>query len=226
MCVTLTGEPRGPFFYIIQYMGNGTAKKILVSFFLVFFSTLAALLLRQSSLVEQSPAPDFRKKGPNSAMIKIFEHSDFGCPACALSHKYIKELLTVYKDGIQVNFKHYPLTDIHPNSAAAALYADCAGRQGKFWEYADILFEEQEKWVKDGEAEKLFKGYGKRLGLDPAGMEKCLADPETAKAFQLDVSLGDLKKMDATPTFFVNGKRAVGPRQLSEKIRALEGKLR
>jgi len=194
-------------------MGKKNLKKLVVSFFLIFLSTLAALLLRQASLVEQSPSPEFRKKGPDSARIRIFEHSDFGCPACALSHKYLNELLSVYKEEIQLNFKHYPLPELHPNSPKAALYADCAGRQGKFWEFADSLF-----------SEPFFEGLFRKLGLDAEKLKRCAADPETLKDFNMDVSFGDLKRIDATPTFFVNGERAVGPGQLSEKIRHWESK--
>jgi len=194
-------------------------KKILVMFFLMFFSTLIVIFLRESNIIEIPKSPQYREKGPDNAKIKIIEFSDFGCPACAMANKYLNEILKVYKDRMQLSFKYFPLTDIHPNSFSAAIYAECAGKQGKFWEFGNMLFENQEKWALSKESEKIFMDYIVKLNLDIPSIQKCINDKEIEKTIKLDMSYGDLKKVDATPTFFINGKRAVGSMQLIENIK-------
>jgi len=194
-------------------------KKILVMFFLMFFATLIVIFLRESDITQIPQSPQYREKGPDSAKIKVIEFSDFGCPACAMANKYLNEILNVYKNNIQISFKYFPLTNIHPNSFSAAMYAECAGKQEKFWEFGNVLFENQEKWLQSQESEKIFMNYAMQLKLDIQSMEKCVKDKEIEKIIKLDMSYGDLKKVDATPTFFVNNKRAVGAMQVIESIK-------
>jgi len=163
----------------------------------------------------------WRRMGPEKAKIIIYEHSDFACPACAGANFKLKEIMKVYGKEIQLNFKHYPLTMIHRFSLDAAAYADCAGEQGKFWEFADLLFANAEKWANNENFKEEFKDYAKKLNLDWKKLEECHQDPKTLKQIKSDISYGDLKGVDATPTFFVNGKRAVGTLQLINRIQIL-----
>lgn len=80
------------------------------------------------------------------AKITIFEFSDFQCPFCQKFQLNINQALAEYKDKIRIIFKHFPLRSIHPNAQKAAEAAECAGLQGKFWEYADELFAKQGSW--------------------------------------------------------------------------------
>lgn len=84
--------------------------------------------------------------GNKNAKISIFEFSDFQCPYCGVFHPNINQALAEYQDKIRVVFRHFPLTSIHPKAQKAAEATECAGIQGKFWEYADELFENQGKW--------------------------------------------------------------------------------
>lgn len=208
-----------------------TLRKLLAAAILVFLSTLGTLLCRQFSLVPERPSPDFRSFGPADAKIRIYEFTDFACPACKTANGHVKDLLSAYKGSVRLEFKHYPLKEMHKWSSAAAASADCAGAQGKFTEYADLLFENQQTWAAEKEqgkdavntpAEeaagkaKEFSGYAGKLGLDMPAFEKCSADEAVAKRVALDVAEGDIKGVNSTPTFFVNGKRAVGYGQLLE----------
>lgn len=81
--------------------------------------------------------------GPEGAKISILEFSDFECPFCIRAYPTVKKILNDYKDQVRIYYKHYPLTQIHPNAEKAAEASICAGDQGKFWEYHDKLFEVQ-----------------------------------------------------------------------------------
>ena len=191
-----------------------TARKLAIAAFLIFVATLATLLARQMNLGPMRPVPSFRSFGPKTAEIQIYEYTDFACPHCSMAYFKLEDMLKLYAGHIAVNFKHYPLMSIHKWSFHAAAYADCAGEQGKFQEYAALLFENQELW---GHAEKKpaeFFDYARKLKLDLAAFEACSNNAETIRRVKLEMAEGDLKGVNATPTFFINGKRAVGAGQL------------
>ncbi|HAF96136.1 MAG: hypothetical protein A2X34_09280 [Elusimicrobia bacterium GWC2_51_8] len=190
------------------------ARKIVIAAFLILAATLITLLARRMNLGPVRAVPAFRASGPKTAEIQIYEYTDFACPACRAAYLQLEDMLKLYNGHIAVNFKHYPLVSIHKWSFHAAVYADCAGEQGKFGEYAALLFENQAAW---GQAEKKpedFLDYAGKLKLDLAAFETCSNKDETIKRVQLEMAEGEMKGVDATPTFFINGKRAVGTGQL------------
>ena len=193
---------------------------------IIFVSTIAVLLARQFNLGPERPAPDFRTFGPKTAPVQIYEYTDFACPACRHAAVKVDEMIKIFGPGLRVSFKHYPLLRIHPWSFHAAAYADCAGEQGKFREYAALLFETQEKWGQAKDKPKEFEAYAAQLKLDWSKMQACSEAPETHKRLKLDMAEADLKGVNATPTFFVNGKRAVGAGQLVDQARKFDNLLR
>ncbi|MHB0996701.1 MAG: DsbA family protein [Elusimicrobiales bacterium] len=202
---------------------KNNSGRLVAACFLLGAAALAAILLRRQDLTSMRPAPGFRALGPAGAPVVINEFSDFACPACKVGTEYAERLVEANKGRVRLNFKHNPLTNIHPWSVTAALYADCAGRQGKFWEYGKLLFEGMEKWGKAPQKPAQFEEYARSLGLDYAAMESCVSNPETMKAVRLDMAEGELKKIDSTPTFFVNKRRAVGGPQMLKVADAFEG---
>jgi protein-disulfide isomerase len=203
-----------------------TARLLALAFLIIFSSTIAVLLARQFNMGPERPAPDFRTFGPADAPVQIYEYTDFACPACRHAAVKLEEMIKVFGPGLRVQFKHYPLLNIHPWSLHAAAYADCAGKQGKFKEYAALLFENQVEWAEATEEPKAFETYAKKLGLDWAGMLACSNDPETIKTLKLDIAEADMKGVNATPTFFINGKRAVGSGQLLDQAQKFDNILR
>ncbi|MDD5209351.1 MAG: DsbA family protein [Elusimicrobiales bacterium] len=202
------------------------ARLLALAAMTVFISTVAVLLARQFNIGPERPSPDFRTFGPKTAPVQIYEYTDFACPACRHAAGKIDEMMKIYGPGLRVSFKHYPLMDIHPWSFHAAAYADCAGEQGKFKEYADLLFENQEKWAQAKEKPKEFEAYAVQLKLDWPKIVACADSPETLKRLKLDIAEGDLKGVNATPTFFINGRRAVGGGQLVDQARKFDNILR
>ncbi len=85
-------------------------------------------------------------KGPKDAKITFIEYSDFQCPFCSRAYPTINQLMKDYDGKAQLVFKHFPLISIHPRAQKAAEAAECARDQGKFWEFHDALFENQQDW--------------------------------------------------------------------------------
>lgn len=196
-------------------------RKIMTAAGLIALASGLALYLRGSDRFPTTPPPEFRALGPQLAPVKVVEFSDFACPSCATAWESLESMARKYPKFLKVEFKHYPLTSIHLWSLDAAMYADCAGRQGKFREYAGLLFSRQKDWARGADARAALAAYGKEAGLDSGALEVCLADPETRRAVELDIAEGERRKIESTPTFIINGKRAVGPGQLMHRLQYL-----
>ncbi|PYT07352.1 MAG: hypothetical protein DMF60_07310, partial [Acidobacteria bacterium] len=88
-------------------------------------------------------------RGPLSgdkAEITLVEFGDYQCPSCGAFHPFVKEILNRYPKQVRLEFHHFPLISIHPNSMAAAKAVEAAGEQGHYWEMHDALFESQAEW--------------------------------------------------------------------------------
>jgi protein-disulfide isomerase len=159
-------------------------------------------------------APEFRKKGPADAKVLIVEFSDFQCPACRFAEIPIRQTSNVYAGKFRFIFKHFPLR-AHEWAKPAAAAAECAGRQGKFWEYHDRLYDQQEAWS-NTKADDFFTTYAKDLKLDMPAWEACRQDPAVAAVVAADAKDGENAWVGSTPTFFINGRRFVGGKQFAE----------
>lgn len=176
----------------------------------------ASMLAARGTRKPFSPqAPDYRRKGPAQAPILIVEFSDFECPACRHAEKTLRELMALYEGKVRLVFKHFPLR-MHARARPAAIAAECAGRQGRFWDYHDRLYDKQEEWSNE-KSEEFMTGYAESLRLDMAAWQACRRDPTSAADLETDLQDGGNAWVGSTPTFFVNGKRFVGSRQLGEK---------
>ena len=107
--------------------------------------------------------------GDRDAKVVVVEFSDFQCPACGVAVSIVKEVAEEYGDKILLVFRHFPIISQHPYALKAAEAAEAAAEQGKFWEYHDKLFENQEN-LKDGD----LKQYAEELGLDMKKFEDAL----------------------------------------------------
>lgn len=189
----------------------------------VIVLTLAVLLARQLDLGPERPSPSFRTLGDRTAKVHFMEYTDFACPSCKLANEHLHKILELYPGKIRVSLKHYPLTKIHKWSVEAAAAADCAGKEGKFWPYAGILFDKQARWsVSKDSPRPEFISIAARLGIETNSFRSCVEDPETLKEIRLDMAEGDSRKITATPTIFMNRKRIVGAGQLVEASKLLD----
>lgn len=203
-------------------MKQKTIKKIFIGAAVIFLSTLGILLVRHLDVLPHRRAPEFRTIGNDEAKIHIEEFTDFACPSCASANKLIHKLSRVYKDEIKISVKHNPLVAIHQWSLQAAVSADCAGEQEKFWDYADLLFKNQKDWSYTEEIPKAFIIYAKKLNLDINKFNACVDNPKTMKTVKMDMAEGKRLNVNSTPTFFINKKRVVGGHQLIKAVRKFE----
>jgi len=149
-----------------------------------------------------------RHLGPDHAPITIVEFSDFECPYCRQSAKILQELRQLYGDRIRVVYRDY-LGPSHVHALRAAEASRCAGAQGKFWEYHDLLFDHQSLgngWD--------FALLATQLGLQQNEFEKCLHSGQFREQIAQDLQDGLKLGITSTPTFFINGRPLVGAQPL------------
>jgi protein-disulfide isomerase len=151
-------------------------------------------------------------RGPADARVTIVEFSDFQCPFCARSLPAIKEVEQAYGKEVRIVWKHLPLS-FHPNAMPAALVAEGARQQGKFWEMHDRLFAGQQAL---GEAS--YGTWAKELGLDLAKLEVARKAPATRARVEEDLQAASAAGVTGTPTFVVNGEAVVGSAQLKAVV--------
>ncbi len=152
------------------------------------------------------PRVDDWVRGNREAATVLVEYSDFQCPACGAYAPVVKRLVDELGADFAFVYRHFPLSQ-HRNAKAAAAAAEAAGRQGKFWEMADLIFENQKNWEEKSGADKIFAGYAKTLGLDAAKFAADFDSSEIADHVESNRSEGFKLLVNATPTFFLNGDK-------------------
>lgn len=166
-------------------------------------------------------ADSTRVRGNPSAPVTIVEFSDFQCPYCREMQQVLSGLLEKYKGKVRLGFRDFPLRPIHPNAQQAAEAARCAGEQGRFWEYHDLLFQDQSRLDPDG-----LKARAVALGLDAGRFGGCLAGGRFSPLIENDLRAGTAAGVSATPTFYVNGVLVVGGQNAAVFERLIEAELR
>ncbi|MCX4243234.1 DsbA family protein [Paraliomyxa miuraensis] len=146
------------------------------------------------------PVGDAYVKGSAEALVTIVEWSDFQCPYCSRVTPTMTQLLKDYGDEVRVAFKHNPL-GFHPNAMPAAKAAEAAGKQGKFWEMHDKLFENQKALTDEN-----YVAWAGELGLNVEQFKKDMADPALEKKITAQQQEGATLGARGTPAFFVNGR--------------------
>ena len=149
--------------------------------------------------------------GENKKNVTLVEYGDYQCPACAGYHPLIKQLVETYKSDIQFQFRNFPLQQIHQNARAAARAAEAAGKQDKFWEMHDLLYEQQSTWQDSTAANTIFEQYAKQLGLNVDQYNKDFASSEVNAIITADFNEGTRLGVESTPTFFLQGKNLDNP---------------
>ncbi len=147
--------------------------------------------------------------GAADARIILIEFSDFQCPFCAKAHKTVKQFMAKHQNEVMWVYKHLPLASIHPQAIPAAQASWAAYQQGKFWEYHDALFEEQDKL-----GEKLYLDIARSLNLD---IKKFNRDRQLAlPAIEQDLALARQLGISGTPFFVMNQETFGGAVSLSD----------
>lgn len=203
-----------------------SARRLTAGAALAAGAVSSVLAVRGASPPWIPDAPAYRQKGPAQAKIVLVEFSDFQCPGCAAAVETVKRLEGLYGGHLRVVFKHRPW-GFHPWAKDAAAAAECAGRQGRFWELHDLIFLKQREWSASSAAPGLFAAYARSVGVEPSAFARCLQDPASAALVESDRREAEERWINATPTFFLNGRRLVNSLQLrTAGVREIERLLR
>lgn len=162
--------------------------------------------------------------GNKDAKVKVVIFSDFQCPYCKVFYKSLRDTMKNYQDKVLFSFKEFPLTEIHPQAQSAALASMCAQEQGKFWEYADILYAKQSQWgeTKDNAS---FKSYALMLRLNVNDFNGCLDNKKYQDKISADVSDAQNFGITGTPTIFVGDKVETGALSAEDLKKDIEEQL-
>jgi protein-disulfide isomerase len=147
--------------------------------------------------------PGLHVRGDGKALVVLEEFGDFECPPCAAMSGALHQLEKDHPGKLRIIFRHFPLA-MHPHAREAAIAAEAAHVQGKFWEMHDLLYEKQLTWSKGGDVPSLFQSFASQLGLDVERFTKDLQSPEIAARVTADHELGKSRSVTATPTIFIN----------------------
>ncbi len=137
--------------------------------------------------------------GNSSASAYLVEFSDFQCPACGTFEPTVESLLAKYSDRLAFSYRHFPLPQ-HSEGIPAALAAEAAGKQGKFWEMHNLLFKNQKSL-----SDSIYTSLAKELDLNLIAFEKDRKDSSISAIISADTDSGTAIGINATPTFFLNG---------------------
>lgn len=151
-------------------------------------------------------------RGPENAPVTIIEYSDFECPACAAYYPVVEKLVAEASTTVRFVYRHFPLYPLpHKNAFIASQASEAAALQGKFWEMYTLLFDNQTEWAGTNKAESIFEGYATRIGLNVEAYKKDFASEAVEARIDKDKTEAQSLHVNATPTFFVNGKAIANP---------------
>jgi protein-disulfide isomerase len=170
------------------------------------------------SRLRRPVGPEDHLIGSPNAPITLVEYGDYQCPYCAAAHRQVKRLLEELGDQVAYVFRHFPLTQVHPQSMQAAEAAEAAGAQGQFWEMHDLLFDNQAALDHAS-----LISYADALGLDVPRFLKDLREHRFESRIRRDFMDGVRSGVNGTPTFFINGVRHEGGYTFEALLDAIQG---
>ena len=159
-------------------------------------------------------------RGNPQAKITIEEFADFQCPPCAALAHNMHKFEEDYRGQLRIVFRHYPLAN-HKNARPAALAAEAAGAQGRFWEMHDLLYKEQSAWAAAADAVPLFSAYAGTLGLDVARFTTDMQNKQLSARVEADQARAAARGVSQTPTVFLNDRLVPAPSLNAAAMRAL-----
>jgi protein-disulfide isomerase len=201
-------------------MTTGYTNKLVVGMLLISIATNIVLATRlhfpqffqQLRLALVAPpklGPSDHTRGPAATGAVLIVYTNYQCPFCAELNRNLQALTNEL--DFQVAYRHLADPISQPFAYKAAMGAECASEQNRFWEYNDRLFQPDQ--ALDGE---VLPGIARQLQLNMDQFQECLAVEKYAGKIVADTQSAEAKKVIATPTFFINGKRHEGSRPLAE----------
>jgi len=156
-------------------------------------------------------------EGQGKDGVTLVEYGDFQCPYCGQYYSVVKQVQAQYNTQMTFQFRNFPLVSLHPNAFAGARAAEAAAQQGQFWAMHDLLYEENQAYYDSNGAESTWIGatdpltefdqYAEQLGLNLAKFNQDYNSDQVDNIINADMAAGNKLKVDATPTFFLDGKQ-------------------
>lgn len=142
------------------------------------------------------------QKGPAEAQVTIVEFADYRCSHCAEINKTIKAIIAKYPKDVRLVWKDFPFIPPLDSTWKAHVAARCAGKQNKFWEYHDLVFDNQNNLSDSNLLE-----MAKNLNINTSLFETCVNNEETKPLVEKSFKEGQDIGIDGTPTFYINGNK-------------------
>ncbi len=185
------------------------------------------LSLRSQAAVEIRLTPpratvalkDASVRGRADAPVRIIEYADYECPYCQQIQPTLDRLEAEFKGKLAFAYKDVPLP-MHVHAQKAAEASHCAGNQGKYWEFHDLLYKTKKLDIPD------LKEGARTLDLDAAAFEKCLTSGEHSERVKAQLAEGQSLGLQGTPTFFINGRVFSGVLTYEQLASVVEEELR
>jgi len=136
--------------------------------------------------------------------VVMVEYSDFECPFCGKHNPSMLSAMEDFGDDVAWVYRHFPLS-FHPEANPAALASECASEQGKFWEFADIMYANQ-----DGLNDDFYKSTAKSLKLNMTKFNDCYTSAKYQSVIDNDMATGSTAGVSGTPATFINGQLVSG----------------
>ena len=159
-------------------------------------------------------------KGPANAPVTLVEYGDYECPACGAAYPIVNLVLEHFGPKLRLVFRHFPLTQVHPNAEPAAESAEFAGAHGRFWEMHDGIYENQ-----DSLGPPLLFALARALGLSELELRDDLVSEKYVPKVKRDFLGGVRSGVNGTPSFFINGHQHEGTYALEDLVLAVEAQL-
>lgn len=156
-----------------------------------------------TAVKSDADAPHVR--GNPGAPVTLEEYGDFQCPPCGMFAAFAGQLEKEYDSRLRVVFRNFPLKS-HEHAREAAIAAEAAGLQGRFWEMHDVLYREQEAWSKAPNVRELFESYAGTIGLDLDRFRKDMDGEKASARVDADRQRGESLGIQTTPTLFIDNQ--------------------
>lgn len=156
-------------------------------------------------------------EGQGKAGVTLVEYGDYQCPFCGEYYATVKQVAAEFNDQIKFQFRNFPLVNIHQNAFAGARAAEAAAMQNQFWQMHDLLYVQNQAyynsnqqaatWINSSDPLSVFDQYARQLGLNVTRFNSDYSSTQVNDVINADEDEGNKLGVNATPTFFLDGKK-------------------
>jgi protein-disulfide isomerase len=171
------------------------------------------------SVSREGDAESMHVRGNANAQVTLEEFGDFQCPPCGSISGFLDELVKEYDPHLRIVFRNLPL-EMHQHAREAALAAEAAGLQGRFWEMHDVLYREQATWSKADNPRELFDSYAGMIGLNVDQFKKDMEGEKARARVDSDQDRANSLGVNVTPEVFINDHQMAPADKTPEGLRA------